>query len=235
MNAQSHILPISEEVLDLTSDDKFAEGGNRFCYRHPHREDLCVKITRPGRPDAIREKKSGLKRLRPLAAFDDNKVEFKAYQQSAIVKPRIDKVYLWQHLPKCYGWQRTSLGLGLVTDLYADTKGEPAKTLEHYLQNKGLDGFSKQILWEFEAYLLDARILTKNILPHNLVIAGDGRLKLIDGLGRLGYLPFVEYFGFAREAYVRRRVRKMWLRAEWEASDKASTWTEVENRGRVEV
>ncbi len=235
MNEFGNIDVVAPKSVILTNELKFAEGGNRLCFRHPEKPDLCIKITRPGIAKTIRNRKSGLKSLRPLSDFDDNAVEYKAYQQSAILNPRVAHERLWQHLPRCYGWQETNLGRGLVSDYYSVRDRLPAETLENYLKNNGLDKFSKGALTDFEDYLLDVQILTKNILPHNLVIAKDGRLKLIDGLGRLGYLPIVEHVGFARQRYVKRRIEKMWLRAKWEASSKRSTWTEVEKRGKMEV
>ncbi|WP_445359081.1 YrbL family protein [Microbulbifer sp. ANSA005] len=36
-------------MINLSQSEPFASGGNRFCYRHPERSELCVKVMRPGR------------------------------------------------------------------------------------------------------------------------------------------------------------------------------------------
>ena len=70
------------------------------------------------------------------AYFDDNRREYAAYQQPAVAR---NECTYDQHVARCYGWVRTTLGDGLVTDLIADLNGEPAQTLEEYLSEHGLD------------------------------------------------------------------------------------------------
>jgi hypothetical protein len=74
----------------------------------------------------------------------------------------------------------------LVTDLITDADDEPAQTLETYLFQHGLDAMAQDAVAEFSTFLRSSLILTKNLMPHNLVLAPNGlghRLVLIDGLG----------------------------------------------------
>ncbi|RKQ71320.1 PhoP regulatory network protein YrbL [Litorimonas taeanensis] len=226
-------LPDFNETVSLNESGAFAEGGNRLCFVHPQDARLCIKVSKPGAVKKARDAKPLYKRARSLSAFDDNMGEFKAYHQSAIRHPRVSQERLWAHLPRCYGWQNTSLGLGLVSDFYQNENGEAAASLEHLLINTDLLASYKKKLLEFSDYLRETGVLTKNILPHNLVLANDGRLKLIDGLGRLGFIPTVEWSEKARRNYIERRIKKMFLRVEWEFNGRERPWNEVEKKGRL--
>lgn len=218
-------------MIDLSHSEPFASGGNRFCFRHPENPTLCVKVMRPGRTAELLARARWYKRWRGEDYFDDNLRELEGYAQRALQR---DDEALWQHLPRWYGIQETSLGPGAVTDMILDSGEEPAPTLRQYLNRHGLDDEVRASLQCFADWLLRHRVLTKNLIAHNLVLReerGQLQLYLIDGLGSAAFLPLPEISGYFAERYIERRIERMWLRVEWEISDKQVPWRKFEARG----
>ena len=220
----------SQDTVYLQNIAPFAEGGNRLCYIHPDNSSHCIKVNRPNIAAITRASKPFYKRLRPLTDFDDNYREYEAYQQRAV---KVGTARVWDHLPRCYGWQETDIGPGLVSDYYTNKNGTTADTLEKHLHTHGLTRDTLASLEQFAAWLRDTSILTKNILPHNLVFAPNGHLMLIDGLGLLDYIPIRQHVKSLAQNYIEQRIKRMYLRAEWEVSDKSTGWRKVEKQGVI--
>jgi len=221
----------SDKTLFLRGVSPFAEGVNRFCFVHPDDNKLCIKVVKEGSIDALRVKRSFWKNLRPDSYFDDNLNEYKAYQQAAIQGSGDEGRY--DHIPRCYGWQKTDMGMGLVLDYFEQDNGQPCVTLEAYLKTHG---FTPEIDLKLQAladYVRRFQVMTKNILPHNVVFAADGRLKIIDGLGAPSGFSVVNFSRVARGAYIERRIKRMFLRARWESGGRVDPWKDVEHRGFV--
>ncbi|WP_160152381.1 YrbL family protein [Microbulbifer sp. ALW1] len=221
-------------MIDLREQRPFASGGNRHCYRHPEHPERCIKVMIPGRVGELRARAPWYKKLFGDDQFDDNAREREGYHQKALKNAAADSI-VWQHLPRWYGIEDTSAGPGSVSELILDSSGEPAMTLERYLQLYGLDETIRRALSEFADWLRLSGVMTKNLLPHNLVIREtreNPRLVLIDGLGRSAFLPFAEIFEGSRNRYLERRIKRMWARVEWETSDRAMTWEEAEDISR---
>lgn len=220
-------------MIDLSGLSPFASGGNRHCYRHPGDPQKCVKVMRAGRIEELRNRAPWYKRLAGDHRFDDNLRELAGYRQRAL-RGVGDENLAWRHLARWYGIQETSEGPGAVTELIVDERDQPAITLERYLQQHGLDKPIEESLNRFSQWLSETGILTKNILPHNLVIRdehGRPELCLIDGIGCAAFLPLAEYFPHSRRRYIQRRIDRMWRRIRWEISDRNITWKEAERSG----
>lgn len=215
----------NDDTLQLSRYAPFAEGGNRLCYVHPDDRALCIKIVKEGSIAAFRARRSFIRNLRGDAYFDDNVQEYRAYQQAAI---RNNAPQIYEHIPKCYGWQNTDMGMGLVLDYYAYEDGSTCINLEAYLHENGLTDDIKAKVDELADFLRTTQILTKNILPHNVVIAADGKLKIIDGLGFSSDFNVIRVSKLARRASIERRVRRMYLRLDWEVSAKNKSWLSTE-------
>ncbi|WP_406828318.1 YrbL family protein [Microbulbifer sp. ARAS458-1] len=217
-------------MIDLSNCKPFAKGGNRNCFRHPDFPDRCVKVMLPGRLAELRARAPWYKKLFSDDQFDDNSREREGYSQKALRNEAPTSI-VWQHLPYWYGMEETSQGPGAVSELILDRNGEPAITLEHYLQQNGLDTTIRHAISKFADWLRLTGVMTKNLLPHNLVIREAGeqpQLVLIDGLGRSAFLPFAEIFDRSRDRYLERRIKRMWARVAWEISDRSITWEEAE-------
>ncbi|AMX03523.1 YrbL family protein [Microbulbifer thermotolerans] len=218
-------------MIDLSDSTPFASGGNRLCFRHPQDPALCVKVMRPGRCAELVARAPWYKRWRGESYFDDNLREQQGYAQRAL---RQGDDALWRHLPRWYGIRETSLGPGAVTDMILDARGEPAPTLRQYLNSQGLDDRIHPAMERFCDWLRRHRVLTKNLIPHNLVVReekGQLELYLIDGLGSAAFLPLPAHFDYFADSYIERRIARMWLRTEWELSDKSLPWRKFEARG----
>lgn len=221
-------------MIDLNAQKPFASGGNRHCYRHPQFADRCIKVMRTGRIAELRKRASWYKALASDASFDDNAREVEGYNQKVLRDAPADSP-VWQHLPRWYGMVETSEGPGAVSELILDASGEPGMTLEQYLKIHGLDAAITGALDRFADWLRDTRVMTKNLLPHNLVLReehGQPELFLIDGLGRATFLPFAELFDALNAHYIERRIQRMWARVQWEVSDKSLTWKQAEKLSR---
>ena len=217
-------------MIDLSNKQPFASGGNRHCYRHPEDPQKCVKVMRAGRIEELRNRAPWYKRLASDDRFDDNLRELAGYRQRAL-RDAGDDSPVWRHLARWYGLEETTEGTAAVSQLILDDNNNPAPTLESYLQQRGLDAPISAALERFADWLRETRVLTKNILPHNLVVCmqrGEPELILIDGLGRATLLPLPEWFEFFNQNYIQRRIQRMWRRIHWEVSDKSMTWKEAE-------
>ncbi len=221
-------------MIDLSQSQPFASGGNRHCYRHPQYPDRCIKVMLPGRIMQLRKRAPWYKAFFSDDQFDDNVREIEGYRQAALENVPTNSP-VWQHLPRWYGTEETTDGTGTVSELILDRDGNPAITLEHYLQEHGLDESIQRALDRFAQWLRSTRVMTKNILPHNLVIResqGLPQLVLIDGLGRGAFLPSAVLFDRSGARYIERRIQRMWARVEWEVSDRSLTWKQAEKLSR---
>ena len=210
-------------MIDLNGVEPFAEGGNRICFINPQNPNQCLKILHPGLLDKINKDRPWYKKARSLESFDDNLREKEGYEQKAL---KSKDPNIWKHLAKWYGLQETSLGLASVTELIKN-KGQIAGTLEQYLLENGLTEEIKESLKIFENWLMKNLVLTKNILPHNLVLKKDENkfvIKIVDGLGCHTFVPLPQNFRLFAKIYVKKRVNLMWQRINWELLGRKGDW-----------
>ena len=210
-------------MIDLDGLTPFAEGGNRKCFIHPDNPDRCLKVIHPGLLQKIRNNKPWYKRFRSLESFDDNLREEVAYKQKAL---RSSNPKIWKHLAKWYGKTETSLGIASETELIKNDN-QIAETLENYLFTNGLTDEIKDSIENFHHWLRNNLVLTKNLIPHNLVLKKENNslnIKIIDGLGSQAFIPFPSYSKFFAKRYVERRIELMWSRINWDLSGRKGNW-----------
>jgi len=210
-------------MIDLSGSTPFAEGGNRKCFIHPAQSDRCLKVVHPGLLEKIIKNKPWYKKFRSKDSFDDNLREQEAYKQKALM---VDNPEIWKHLAQWYGMVETNIGLASETELIKNN-GQIAETLENYLFSNGLTNEIKIAINEFHQWLRDNLILTKNLIPHNLVIKNEKDemiIKIIDGLGSQAFVPLPKYSSFFAERYVERRIELMWSRINWDLSGRKGNW-----------
>ena len=211
-------------MINLDGIQSFAEGGNRKCYINPTNPKRCLKVLHENQLENLKKNSVWYKRLGNIESLDDNLREEKAYKQKAISSPINSSI--WDHLAKWYGMVETSLGPASETELIIN-EGEIAETLEAYLFREGLTPEIKSALSNFENWLREHQVLTKNIIPHNIVIKKDNGLlilKIIDGLGSKSFVPLPEYSKFFAKTYVERRIKLMWSRIHWDLSGRVGNW-----------
>ena len=120
----------------------------------------------------------------------------------------------------------TNLGQASETELIKNDN-EIAETLESYLFREGLTEEIKVAISIFETWLRKHRVLTKNIIPHNIVLKKNGaflNLKIIDGLGCSSFLPLPQYSEFFANRYIERRIALMWSRIHWDLEGRKGSW-----------
>ena len=210
-------------MISLEEVKPFAEGGNRVCYIHPNNKSMCLKISKPEVVKKMRSNAPWYKKLRSERSFDDNYREESAYQQRAI-KENPQKI--WKHLAKWYEFVETSKGLASCTELITNND-KVALNLEEYLFSKGRTSEIDKALKEFEIFLKETKLLTKNIMPHNLAVKEDDyglTLKIIDGLGSMSFIPLPEISNALANRYIKRRIELMYSRIEWDLSGRKGSW-----------
>ena len=210
-------------MISLEEVKPFAEGGNRVCYIHPDNKNLCLKISKSEVVKKMRLNAPWYKKLRSEKSFDDNYREERAYQQRAIKK---NPQKIWKHLAKWYEFAETSKGLALCTELITNND-KIALNLEEYLFSKGRTKEIDKALKEFEIFLKETKLLTKNIIPHNLAVKEDDyglTLKIIDGLGSMSFIPLQEISNALANRYIKRRIDLMYSRIEWDLSGRKGSW-----------
>ena len=210
-------------MINLEEVKPFAEGGNRVCYIHPNNKSMCLKISKPEVVKEMRSNAPWYKKLRSERSFDDNYREESAYQQSAI-KENPQKI--WRHLAKWYEFVETSKGLASCTELITNND-KVALNLEQYLFSKGRTSEIDRALKEFEIFLKETKLLTKNIIPHNLAVKENDSeltLKIIDGLGCMSFIPLPEISNTFADRYIKRRIELMYSRIEWDLSGRKGSW-----------
>ena len=210
-------------MISLEEVKPFAEGGNRVCYIHPNNKSMCLKISKPEVVKKMRSNAPWYKKLRSERSFDDNYREESAYHQRAI-KENPQKI--WRHLAKWYEFVETSKGLASCTELITNND-KVALNLEEYLFSKGRTSEIDKALKEFEIFLKETKLLTKNIIPHNLAVKENDSeltLKIIDGLGCMSFIPLPEISNTFADRYIKRRIELMYSRIEWDLSGRKGSW-----------
>ena len=211
-------------MINLDGVQSFAEGGNRKCYINPINTKRCLKVLHENLLENLHKNSAWYKRLGNSDSLDDNLRERNAYNQKAIRSPINSSI--WDHLAIWYGMVETNLGPASDTELITN-EGEIAETLETYLFREGLTPEIKSALKNFENWLRTHLVLTKNIIPHNIVIKkanGSLILKIIDGLGSKSFIPLPKYSKFFARIYVERRIKLMWSRIHWDLSGRIGDW-----------
>ena len=202
-------------MIILSDVSPFAEGGNRKCFVHPDNPNRCLKVVHRGLLEEIKKNKPWYKRVRSLESFDDNLREENAYQQKAIINGDAN---IWDHLAKWYGMKETDIGMASETELVRNDD-EIADTLESYLFKNGMTDEIKNSIATFQEWLRESLVLTKNLIPHNLVIKKENDemlIKIIDGLGSQAFVPLPSYSNFFAKRYVERRIELMDNRIKWD-------------------
>ena len=210
-------------MIDLSGSTPFAEGGNRKCFIHPTQSHRCLKVVHPGLLEKIIKSKPWYKKFRSKDSFDDNLREQEAYKQKALLANNSE---VWKHIAKWYGMVETSIGMASETELIKNND-QIAETLENYLFSNGLTDEIKIAINEFHQWLRDNLILTKNLIPHNLVIKKENNemiIKIIDGLGSQAFIPLPNHSTFFAKRYVERRIELMWSRINWDLSGRKGNW-----------
>jgi len=216
-------------MLNLNELTPFAQGSNRYCFIHPENPNICLKVIRPENIELRFNRQSVLKKCLGKKRLNDNRQEIAAYHQSAL-KSLIaaGEIQLaWRHLPELFGSVVTSMGPANASELIRSADGTIAPTLEDLLKKDGYTPLLKAAVGRFILWLKTHGILTRNLLPHNLVLSdrsGTAELFLVDGLGAPPFQNRMAHITRWRNHYIRRKSERFKQRIEWEALGRNTTW-----------
>ncbi|UCH40348.1 MAG: hypothetical protein JSU67_01185 [Gammaproteobacteria bacterium] len=174
----------------LTIDSEpFARGKERACFLHPLDPGKIIKISTGSEDTQSR---------REITFFED-------LQKRGVSD--------FRHLPRYFGTVETNLGRGLVLELICDANGEISRSLQWYLENGIEISQAESLLGELKQYLLDNLIIfNHDLFSGNLLLqkkAGDSaKLIVIDGLGDVVSIGWLNYFPF----HVRSKIERRWER-----------------------
>lgn len=220
-------------MLDLSDQQPFAKGSNRKCFRHPLDSTRCLKVIRPENITARFERQSTGKRLLGKKRLNDNAQEIRAHQQRAIqnLLEQGKEALVWAHLPKFYGSVQTSLGEANESELIRCADDSVAPTLERLIKEQGLTPELHQGIEEFLSWMRQTKILTRNLLPHNLVISDrfdHPRLFLVDGLGAPTIPQALDAVPGWSSHYITRKIERFRKRLAWEQSNEGLSWEDFQ-------
>ncbi len=180
-------------------DDKLhiGEGEIRFCYQHPHRKDLCIKI-----PRSETTRDYTVKEL----------VYFKKLSK------RNKSKYAYQFFSDFHEEIETNKGLGQVFDLVRDeTTGGVSKTLKYYLEEDNsvdIEKLSKALSY-LKAQMVKNHVFARDLRTRNICckLKEDNTVELIiiDGIGHRDFFPFADMFGYFAKKKVERAFQKFHL------------------------
>lgn len=220
-------------ALNLAGQTPFAQGYNRFCFHHPDNPDRCLKVIRPENIQARYKRQLPIKRLLGTARLNDNTQELKAHRQPAIRKlmQSDNESVVWAHLPRFYGSTETSLGPANESELIRCADGAIAPTLESLIRKGWVTPKLEAAIHRFEDWLTETRILTRNLLPHNLVVtdrSGQLELFLVDGLGAPTIPQALAGAPGWSERYIARKIARFHTRLAWEQDNQGFSWEDFQ-------
>ncbi|NMT65291.1 YrbL family protein [Marinobacter orientalis] len=222
-------------MIDLSGLAPFASGYNRHCYQHPDDPALCLKVLRPENIEARFQRQAWPKKVLGKARIDDNRQELRAHQQQAIRRllARNQGALVWAHLPLFYGSVETSRGHANKSELIRCADGSVAPTLQTCLSQVGLTPSLRLAIDEFIHWLKRTRILTRNLLPHNLVVTdrtGEPQLFLVDGLGAPTFPTALSTLPGWSSHHISRKIGRFEKRLVWEQNPDDLSWEDFQRR-----
>ena len=197
-------------MIDLSKQQPFAIGGRRECYIHPEFPDRCLKVTREEFSPAKLRKQSGfLRSLRKSEGdFNENVSDFRTLRKLE----KSGDPDIWNHLPKCFGWDPTTRGNALSVELFRDYDGLISRSLLDQLTRHGMDDRLQSAISKFCDFWKSRTIASRDLGLHNIVVNKPSHdhysLKLIDGFGstQSPFLPRI-YPAATRRRSVRKADR----------------------------
>ncbi len=194
--------------IELRNREPFAIGGTRLCYLDPTDESRCIKVLRSDRtPNERRRLATGLRKFRSLRHWDDQLKERLAYQE--LISRHGDSV--WDHIPEFYEAVETDLGIGIVTKVFRNYDGAFPLNLEQQIP-LGIDTPLQVAIDEFKYWLRSELVLTRNLLPHNIIAVRDVadccRLVIVDGLGNSEWIPIASWFKPVARLKIERKISR---------------------------
>lgn len=164
-------------------------------------------MLRPDRTGAARKQlRKDFKRYLPARFLDDQLKEIKAYREllTEASEP------LWRHVPRYHGTEQTDMGIGIVTQLMRNHDGSWPLNLQQLLP-LGRDELLDAGIDEFAQAIRSMRILSRDLLPHNIVAVREARgyrVMLVDGIGNAELIPLSTWSDYFADRKTQRKLKK---------------------------
>lgn len=222
------------DMIHLKGQTPFGEGMDRVVYLDPSNHERCVKISkinfkRDFKPVGFNEIVYWLSRAGQTKYFDFNYVDVK-YAESLVGRKSPDS---FTHIPFCYGYVKTDLGVGVAWDYITNDDGSSCKSLKDYGDNpKILGDKEKQKIWQglesFFNWQIQHNIMLREIAFSNTLVREerDGSFKLyhIDAIGCADLIPLAKYSEFIARLRIKSKVHRFRKRMRaWLGSPKDKT------------
>ena len=181
------------DTIHLSIEEKIAEGGERLVFAHPDDPTRLIKVIKPRHKDEFDRWTFGhlTQRYIPSTRWRPIVKQYDEYQRLMLNRnydPNFDLPI--SHL---YGFVKTNLGLGCVTERVTDADGGNAPTLAQLVREKALDEEGLQELNTFIQRLYSVSVCASDVGSKNFVfgqrhIGTKGKKSkpcwvLIDGFG----------------------------------------------------
>ncbi|PWW28183.1 PhoP regulatory network protein YrbL [Chromohalobacter israelensis] len=178
------------QMIYINDNLYVGKGSERYCYRHPKNSNLCIKLD-----------------YKKVRKNKQNKNEYVYYKN---IEKRITS---WKHIPYCYGWVSTNMGMGLAFDYIHDEQGAPCKSVKYHLDRKTLTRQDLEApLDELYSYLMEQKLIVNDLNPSNLLCKFEGknsfRLYLVDGLANRDFIKLADYV----PTFARAKINRHWNR-----------------------
>lgn len=202
-------IPRAGERIDLNGATPIAAGDLQRVYAYPGRDDLLIKVVRPG---FASEKWTGwrgwLKQRRRLGVLTGAMrtiTEHLALRNAGIDPGR--------HIQEFIGLVETSEGPGVVVRAVRGADGGYAPTLRALIETGRFTPAVQALLDEFAAWLVASPLIVGDLHPGNVVLASDPkhgeRLVMIDGMGEKNLIPLNSWFPGLNRANSRARLQRL--------------------------
>lgn len=209
------------QPLDLGDDAPIASGTYRDVYIYPGREDLVVKVLKPGaayRPGRPIRNFLKARSARQLYRFMFR--EYEAYLESRLSPLAADRPFPICHL--CW-LQETSRGLGMVAERIRGPGQGAARSLATLQEDGGLTDRHLAALNRFIDALVRLDVVANDTNPNNVLLDETGaepRFVLVDGFGDPNPLGLKKMFRRLRHNARNRRFENMarFLGLRWDAA-----------------
>ena len=179
--------------VQLSSDQYFAKGSKRFCFVHPHKQKLCIKLMKPQEEGNIN---------------NENKRDIADY----LTLEKMQNSALFDHIPKFHGTINTNLGEGLLLDLIRDGDGKISQSLGDLIHLEGMTEPLKESLIKLKCWQLRENLFTTDTGPHNVVVqkitSSNWKLFYIEGFLNKRFSLFMKHFTSFSKFMIRREHAK---------------------------
>ena len=153
---------VTKDTIFLTKEYFIGEGAHKAVYMYPKDASLCIKV---------------------LFEYPDIDLERELDYRRSRERRKLSTTLL----PKYFGTVNTNIGMGYVFERVRDSDGSTSVTLEEFLNSMTVSLENSKMVFEllanFKRDLFKEKIITRNLVPINLLVQkneGSMKIKIVD-------------------------------------------------------